>query len=324
MPDKRGQPKLDIDIDALERDLKANVDGEVRFDTASRALYVSDASNYRQVPIGVVLPRSTDAVVMTVKVCQRYGAPVVSRGAGTSLVRPDLQRRSRDRPFEVSASGARDRPGAASSPACNPGSILDHLRDRAVSEHGLTFGPDPATHTRCTFGGMIGNNSCGIHSVMAGTTADNVHELDIVTYDGVRMKVGPTDDEALDRIVAAGGRRADIYLRLRNLRDRYGDIIRQRCPRIPRRVSGYALDELLPENGFNVARALVGSEGTCVTVLEANLKLMPQRTAQQPARARLPGCVQCRRPCIRYLAARPDRVRRHRRPARWLHEKKGP
>ena len=192
MPDKRGQPKLDINIDALERDLKSAVDGEVRFDTASRALYVSDASNYRQVPIGVVLPRTTDAVVAAVKVCHRYGAPIVSRGAGTGLCGQTCNvavvidhSKYLHHVLEIDPVKKLAR--------VQPGTILDHLRDKAVREHGLTFGPDPATHTRCTLGGMIGNNSCGIHSVMAGRTADNVHELDIVTYDGMRMKVGKNE-----------------------------------------------------------------------------------------------------------------------------------
>ncbi len=273
MPDKPVQPKLDINIHALERDLKTSVDGEVRFDTASRALYVSDASNYRQVPIGVVLPRTTDAVAAAINVCHQYGAPLVSRGAGTGLCGQTCN-------VAVVLDHSKylnqvlDIDPVQKLARVQPGTILDHLREKAVREHGLTFGPDPATHTRCTLGGMIGNNSCGIHSVMAGRTADNVHALDIITYDGVRMKVGRTDDAELDRIITAGGRRADIYLRLRDLRDRYGDLIRKRFPRIPRRVSGYALDELLPENGFNVARALVGTESTCVTVLEATLNLV--------------------------------------------------
>ena len=158
--------------------------------------------------------------------------------------------------------------------------VLDTLREQAERHH-LTFGPDPATHSRCTLGGMIGNNSCGVHSVMAGKTDDNVHTLDVLTYDGLRLTVGPTSDAELAAIVSAGGRRAEIYTRLRALRDRYADLIRARYPSIPRRVSGYNLPWLLPENGFHVARALVGSESTCVTVVGATLHLVPsppQRT----------------------------------------------
>lgn len=154
-----------------------------------------------------------------------------------------------------------------------PGLILDHLRS-AAEQHYLTFGPDPATHNRCTLGGMIGNNSCGVHSVMAGRTADNVEELDILTYDGVRMRVGRTAPDGIDSIVRGGGRHGDIFARLRGLRDRYADGIREQFPKIPRRVSGYNLPFLLPEHGFHLARALVGTEGTCVTVLEATVRLV--------------------------------------------------
>src|SRR5215471_18840455 len=121
---------------------------------------------------------------------------------------------------------------------------------------------------------MIRNNSCGVHSMMAGRTVDNVLELDILTYDGLRSSVGPTSDAELEQIVQQGGRRGEIYSRLRDLRDRYAELIRARYPNIPRRVSGYSLDELLPENNFHVARALVGAEGTCVVVLGAKLRLV--------------------------------------------------
>src|SRR5437764_4320812 len=154
-----------------------------------------------------------------------------------------------------------------------PGIILDDLRD-AADKHGLTFGPDPATHAHCTVGGMIGNNSCGVHAVLAGEQVDNIESLDVVTYDGLRMHVGPTSDDELARIIAEGGRRGEIYAGMKSIRDRFADQIRARYPKIPRRVSGYNLDELLPENGFNVARALVGTECTCVVVLEAKCKLV--------------------------------------------------
>src|SRR5437773_11286431 len=160
-----------------------------------------------------------------------------------------------------------------------PGVILDDLRI-AAEKHDLTFAPDPASHDRCTLGGMIGNNSCGVHSIMAGKTDDNVEELEILTYDGLRMKVGETSDQELDAIIRKGGRRGGIYAGLKSLRDKYGDLVRQRYPNIPRRVSGYNLNFLLPENGFNVARALVGSEGTCVTVLEATCRLIESPQAR--------------------------------------------
>jgi FAD/FMN-containing dehydrogenase len=127
---------------------------------------------------------------------------------------------------------------------------------------------------------MIGNNSCGVHSVMsafAGTsarTSDNLESMEILTYDGLCLRVGPTAETELDSIIHEGGRHGEIYRRLKNLRDRYANLIRQRYPQIPRRVSGYNLDDLLPEKGFNVARALTGTESTCVTILEATVHLV--------------------------------------------------
>ncbi len=266
----RSSPRVDPGV--LEQDLVRRVDGEVRFDPGSRAAYSTDASNYRLPPIGVVVPRSVDAIEAAVAVCREHGAPVLPRGGGTSLAGQCCNTavvidttKYLHRILEVNPSRRRAR--------VQPGTVLDDLRDRAERHH-LTFGPDPATHNRCTLGGMIGNNSCGIHSVMAGRTADNVEALEVLTYDGLRLRVGATPDGELEEIIAGGGRRGEIYRALRDLRDRYAGRIRERYPRIPRRVSGYNLDELLPENGFQVARALVGSEGTCVTVLEAELRLV--------------------------------------------------
>jgi Fe-S oxidoreductase/FAD/FMN-containing dehydrogenase len=151
--------------------------------------------------------------------------------------------------------------------------VLDELR-KAANKYGLTFGPDPATHSRCTLGGMIGNNSCGTHSVMAGETADNIEALEVLTYDGARTNVGATSEEELEQIIREGGRRGEIYTRLKAFREKYADLIRKEFPKIPRRVSGYNLPALLPENGFHVARSLVGSECTCVLVLEATTRLV--------------------------------------------------
>ncbi|MGH9483263.1 MAG: FAD-binding oxidoreductase, partial [Terriglobales bacterium] len=163
---------------------------------------------------------------------------------------------------------------AARTARVEPGIVLDRVRE-AAERHGLTFAPDPATHSRCTLGGMIGNNSCGVHSVMGGKTAENIAALEVLLYDGTRMRVGATPPGEVAAICAAGGRRAAIYGGLARLRDTYAGEIRARFPPIPRRVSGYNLDQLLPEHGFQVARALVGSEGTCATVLEATLALTP-------------------------------------------------
>src|ERR1700719_3028651 len=261
-----------VDASALASALRRHVRGDVRFDDGSRALYATDGSNYRQVPIGVVLPRDVEDVLATVAICRRFSAPLLCRGGGTSLagqccnlaVVVDFSKHMAEI-LEIDPVRRIAR--------VQPGVILDRLRN-AAERHHLTFAPDPATHDHCTLGGMIGNNSCGVHSVMAGKTDDNIEELEILTYDGTRMKVGETSSDELAHILHQGGRRAEIYGRLQSIATTYGDRVRQRFPNIPRRVSGYNLNYLLPENGFHVARALVGSEGTCVTVLEATCRLV--------------------------------------------------
>jgi FAD/FMN-containing dehydrogenase/Fe-S oxidoreductase len=261
-----------VDPRALESSLGARVQGEVRFDNSSRALYATDGSSYRQVPIGVVIPRNADDVIATLATCREYGAPVLSRGGGTSLA-GQCCNTAVVLDFTKYMAQILEIDPVRKIARVQPGVILDHLR-AAAEKHHLTFAPDPATHDRCTLGGMIGNNSCGVHSVMAGKTDDNIEALEILTYDGLRLKVGSTTPDELDPIIREGGRRGEIYSRLKNIADTYGDLVRQRYPNIPRRVSGYNLNFLLPENGFHVARALVGSEGTCVSVLEATCRLV--------------------------------------------------
>lgn len=258
--------------EALAADLRRRIQGEVRFDNGTRALYSTDASNYRQVPIGVVVPKTVDDVVATVALAREYGAPILARGGGTSLAgqccnvaivldfSKYLNRLIHLDPERKQAT-------------VQPGIVLDWLRN-AAEKHTLTFGPDPATHNHNTIGGMIGNNSCGTHAVMAGKTEENIDELEVLTYDGCRLRVGATSEDELERIIREGGRRGEIYAGMRKIRDRYADLIRQRYPDIPRRVSGYNLNQLLPENGFHVARALVGSECTLALTLEATCKLV--------------------------------------------------
>jgi FAD/FMN-containing dehydrogenase/Fe-S oxidoreductase len=262
-----------VDRRGLKRALKEAVKGEVRFDLGTRAIYSHDSSNYRQPPLGVVLPLDAEDVVAALAACHEHGAPVLARGCATSLagqtanvaVVLDTSKYMRDI-LEIDAERRIAR--------VQPGVIRDQLAELTESKYDLTFAPDTSTHEYATFGGMIGNNSCGVHSVMAGRTADNLEEMEIVTYDGLRMRVGPTSEEELERIVREGGRRGEIYAAMRDLRDRCAGLVRARYPDIPRRVSGYNLDELLPERGFNVARALVGSEGTLATVLEATVRLV--------------------------------------------------
>ena len=265
-------------IAPLRQALERVIEGEVRFDAGSRALYATDGSNFRQVPIGVVIPRHVDDVVAAVDVARRFEAPILPRGGGTSLAGQCCNAaivldftKFMHHVLEVD-------PGRRVA-RVQPGVPCDDIK-AAAHPYGLTFGPDPATHNHCVIGGMIGNNSCGVHSVMAGKTDDNVEWMDVLLYDGTRMRVGAMDDDAMRDALARGGRQGDVVQRLVALRDRYAPLIRQRYPDIPRRVSGYNLNELLPERGFHVARALVGSEGTCVTVLEAGVRLVTDPPAR--------------------------------------------
>ncbi len=308
MPDKVADiapaPQSSL-ADSLElaEALRKHIRGDVRFDNQSRALYATDGSNYRQVPIGVVLPRDADDVIAAISLCREFGAPLLCRGGGTSLagqccnVAVVLD-------FSKHMAQILEIDPARRIARVQPGVVLDHLRNAAEKYH-LTFGPDPATHDRCTLGGMIGNNSCGVHSVMAGKTDDNIEELEVVTYDGVRLRLGrgliePCGDgrPRLSGGLDVPGRSASegatqIQTAIQQIANQYGDLIRQKFPNIPRRVSGYNLNYLLPENGFHVARALVGSEGTCATVLEATCRLVESPPHRVLAVMAYPDIYQC-------------------------------
>ncbi len=261
-----------LDASALEAALRRHLRGEVRFDSGSRAVYATDGSNYRQVPIGVVIPRDKEDVLATVALCRDHRAPLLARGGGTSLA-GQCCNAAVVMDFSKYMSNILEIDPARRIARVEPGVVLDTLRAAAEKRH-LTFAPDPATHDRCTLGGMIGNNSCGVHSIMAGKTDDNIEALEVLTYDGQRLHVGATSAEDCDLFIREGGRRSEIYAGLKSLADRYGEQVRRQFPNIPRRVSGYNLNHLLPESGFHVARALVGSEGTCVTILEATCRLV--------------------------------------------------
>lgn len=263
----------------LAAELRRLLEGEVRFDDGSRALYATDASNYRHVPIGVVVPRHRQDVIRAVEVCRRFDVPVLPRGGGTSLagqccnvaVVLDFTKYVK-RILEVDLERKRVR--------VEPGIVLDEVRKK-VEQHGLTIGPDPSTHTHCTLGGMIGNNSCGTHAVQAEfygpgpRTEDCIQELEVLTYDGTVLRLGPTSDDEFQSTVASGGRPAEILTKLKRISEQYAEEIRTRFPRIPRRVSGFNLPALLPEGGFDLAKAMVGTEATCAITLEAVIELIP-------------------------------------------------
>ncbi|WP_217139718.1 FAD-binding and (Fe-S)-binding domain-containing protein [Streptomyces sp. AC627_RSS907] len=242
----------------LEAALRKAVRGEVGFDVTSRALTTMDASNYRRVPLGVVAPADADDVAAVLEVCRAHGVPVVARGGGTSIagqatgtgVVLDFTRHM-NRLVSLDPE--------ARTAVVQPGLVLDRLQE-AAAPHGLRFGPDPSTHSRCTLGGMIGNNSCGSHSVAWGTTADSVRELAVLTARGRRLRPGQGWAGAPEG--------------LRELAE--GELARLRTgfPELPRRISGYALDALLPERGADVARSFCGSEGTLGVVTEAVVRLV--------------------------------------------------
>ncbi|QOV37592.1 FAD-binding oxidoreductase [Streptomyces ferrugineus] len=242
----------------LEAQLRAVVRGDVGFDVTSRALTTMDASNYRRVPLGVVAPRDADDVAAALAVCRERGVPVVARGGGTSIagqatgtgVVLDFTRHM-NRLLSLD-------PGTRTA-VVQPGLVLDRLQE-AAAPHGLRFGPDPSTHSRCTLGGMIGNNSCGSHSVAWGTTADSVRELEVIGGRGQRLRLGQGWAGAPE------GLRALAEGELARLRTGF--------PELPRRISGYALDALLPENGADVARSFCGSEGTLGILTEAVVRLV--------------------------------------------------
>ncbi|MFF8906529.1 FAD-binding and (Fe-S)-binding domain-containing protein [Streptomyces olivaceoviridis] len=238
--------------------LRGAVRGEVGFDATTRALVTMDASNYRRVPLGVVAPRDADDVAAVLEVCRARGVPVVARGGGTSIA-GQATGTGVVLNFTRHMTGLLELDPGSRTAVVQPGLVLDRLQE-AAAPHGLRFGPDPSTHGRCTLGGMIGNNSCGSHSVAWGTTADSVRELSVLTARGQRLRLGPG---------WAGAPQG-----LRELAE--GELARLRTgfPDLPRRISGYALDALLPEKGADVARSFCGSEGTLGILTEAVVGLV--------------------------------------------------
>ncbi|MBI4233706.1 MAG: FAD-binding oxidoreductase, partial [Chloroflexi bacterium] len=260
----------------LEAELKRHVQGEVRFDPYSRALYATDASIYQMEPIGVVLPRDREGVIATVQACNRLGVPVLPRGGGTSLAGQTVNHavvidfsKHLNQVLEVDSDAliARVQPGITLQ------GLNAHLRP-----HGLMFAPDPSTANRANVGGAIGNNSCGSHSILYGRTVENVLALEVVLSDGTLTTVAPLAPEQRDAKRAGSGLEGTIYRESLRIAHAYREEVERRFPRILRRVSGYNLDELQKEP-LNLAKLLVGSEGTLATVTEAWVKLVPRPKA---------------------------------------------
>ncbi|QYH35755.1 FAD-binding and (Fe-S)-binding domain-containing protein [Salinibacterium sp. M195] len=254
MPDTSLQDRSEV-VHAL----RSAVGGEVDDSTRRRAEYSSDASNYRVVPHVVVFPRDTDDVLAAFAISRESSTPVTSRGGGTSIAGNAIGTgivldfsRHLNQVIEIDPD--------ARTARVQPGTVLTTLQT-AAHPHGLRFGPDPSTSSRCTLGGMIGNNACGAHSLQFGKTADNVLSLDVV--DGLGRRFIAADDPS-----AVNGIAALVNDNLATMRTELG--------RFGRQVSGYSLEHLLPEHGNNLARSLVGTEGSLVTVLEATVELVAE------------------------------------------------
>ncbi|RLZ03627.1 FAD-binding oxidoreductase [Kocuria tytonicola] len=241
---------------------------ELRDDLTTRAAYVSDASIYRRLPAAVAEPRSVAEIRELLATARENGWPVTSRGAGTSVAGNAIGEglvidtsRHFHRILEIDPQ--------ARTARIEPGVVCDQLRD-AAAEFGLTYGPDPSTHSRCTVGGMVANNACGSHSVAWGTSAENLVSVTVMLGDGrlVTLEAGATSEPALTS-------------QLERLRNDHLAVLRTELGQFPRQVSGYGLHHLLGENGFDTAKAFAGTEGTCGIITELTVKLVarPAHTA---------------------------------------------
>src|SRR5438094_4972512 len=266
-------------VNDLEHELRRVVRGSVRFDPASLLLYSTDASMYQVEPLGIVTPRDPDDVIAAFDVARRQQVALLPRGGGTSLPGQTVNR-ALVLDFSQHMNGVVEVNAEELWARVQPGLVQDELNAH-VRPIGLLFGPDTSTSNRATLGGMIGNNSGGSHSIAYGLTVEHVLELDALLADGTRVRFGtvtPAEFEAKARLEGAEGR---IYREVAALRAEYADEIRRRYPKHWRRVAGYNLNELVKPGNLNIARVLVGSEGTLLTVLEAKVRLVrrPKKTA---------------------------------------------
>lgn len=260
--------------DALRRELERTIEGEVRFDRVSRALYSTDASVYQIEPLGVVVPKSRNDVIRTVRLAREHGCSITARGGGTSqagqAIGAGLQLDTSKYFNHIIDVSVADRTAWV-----EPGVVLDEL-NAALRPHGLRFAPDISTASRATIGGMIANNSSGARSVLYGKTIDHVHELEVVLADGTLAHLKPLDVHALDRLCDGDALENRCYRTVRDLARSCRGEIDLRFPKVLRRVGGYNLDEFVdPSKPFNLSKVIVGSEGTLALVVAAKLSLVP-------------------------------------------------
>ncbi|HEV2199936.1 MAG TPA: FAD-linked oxidase C-terminal domain-containing protein [Bryobacteraceae bacterium] len=260
-----------VDVDALRRELESFLEGEVRFDTVSRALYSTDASVYQIRPLGVAIPKTREDIVKIVGICRRLHCPITMRGGGTAQAGQSIgagllvdTSKYYHRLLEVNAAERWAR--------VEPGIVLDELNAQ-LAPLGLRFAPDISTASRATVGGMMANNSCGARSVLYGKTIDHVLEQTVLLSDG---SIVHFRDLPRDHVPTGDSMEAKCYRTVLNLSRRHTDEIARRYPKILRRVGGYNLDEFTdPAKPVNLAKMMVGSEGTLGVVLEAKLRLVP-------------------------------------------------
>jgi FAD/FMN-containing dehydrogenase/Fe-S oxidoreductase len=267
-------------MNELEAELRRDLEGDVRFDSYSRLLYSTDASMYQVEPIGVVIPRHAGDVQAAIEIANRQQVPLLPRGGGTSLTGQTVNRalvldfsRYMAKVLEVNAEEGWAR--------VQPGLVQDELNHH-VRAMDLLFGPDTSTSNRATLGGMIGNNSGGAHSIAYGLTIEHVLEISAILADGSRAVFGEVTPEAFRAKVQSPGLEGEIYREVARIRDQYREEIATRYPQKHwRRVCGYNLDELIKDRPLNMARLIVGSEGTFLTVVEAKVRLVrrPKATA---------------------------------------------
>jgi FAD/FMN-containing dehydrogenase/Fe-S oxidoreductase len=264
-------------MDGLLHDLQQRIAGEVRFDAVSKMLYSTDASIYQIEPLGVVMPRHAEDVIAAVTIAREHGVPVLPRGGGTSLAGQTV---GKALVIDVSQymHNVLELNTAEHWAWVQPGVVQDQL-NAYLRPHGFLFGPDTSTSSRATLGGMIGNNSAGSRSVLYGKTIDHVLELQVVLSDGSVTTLRPLDKASLEQAMRRPDLEGHIYREIARIARDNRDAIVDRYPKIQRRVSGYNLDEFINDAPFNLAKMVVGSEGTLATVLKAKVRIMPRPAA---------------------------------------------